>query len=55
MADDNGAKVTFIVFGDSNTSASIEEGDDGVRNIAAYDEVKHSSEVIRRGVARKEP
>jgi hypothetical protein len=55
MADDNGAKVTFIIFGNGNSSASIEEGDDGVRNITANDEVKHGSEVIRRGVIRKEP
>jgi hypothetical protein len=55
MADDNGAKVTFIIFGDGNSSACVEEGDDGVRNIAADDEVKHGREVIRRGVICKEP
>jgi hypothetical protein len=55
MADDNGAKVTYIIFGDGNSSARVEEGGDGVRNIAAGDKVKHGSEVIRRGVIRKEP
>lgn len=55
MANDNGAKGTFIIFGDGNSSASIEKGDDGGWDFATDDEVKNNSKVIRRGVIRKKP
>jgi len=55
VANDNGAEGTFIIFGDSNTSASVEKGDDGGWDFAADNEVKDNSKVIGRGVIRKEP
>ena len=55
MANDYRAEMAFVVFENDNTSARVQEGDDGGWHRALGDEVEDRCEIIGCGIIGEKP